>query len=44
MSIVAVKKKQRLSRAGAAWYTHILFLLLSVLPLWGVTSFYSIFI
>jgi murein DD-endopeptidase MepM/ murein hydrolase activator NlpD len=40
MNLASSKKELRLKRAGAAWYAYVVFLMISIVPLWGVLDFY----
>lgn len=40
MNLIPAKKELRLRRAGAAWYAYVVFLIISIVPLWGTLEFY----
>jgi murein DD-endopeptidase MepM/ murein hydrolase activator NlpD len=40
MILVPVKKEMRPRRAGAVWYAYVLFLMISIVPLWGALDYY----
>ena len=40
MRLPLVRERQRPARAGAVWYAYLLFVIFSVVPLWGGLNYY----